>query len=494
MIQELRKRPEYVSTPIFVLTSDATITRAEEGKKAGADAWMVKPMPPDLLWKVIEHALFGRPLASSTNMQTASGVPTRVAKSFELGWSALKDDMLPVELVVHQLPQRLTAEGRHYQFSFCPIIDGSRVSNVVIVISDITSAVERERVEAQHSELVAILHHVMKDRAGFVEFVDEANEIVRVVSSGAWQDKPELLRHVHTLKGNCLLVGIASFSRYCHELESRLLEGEDVFAKVEQEQFQDAWRKVITRLAMFIGSHATERIEITSEEYQGLKAALASAAPYEELCVMVEEWAYESAALRLERMAGHASALARRLEKGELRIVIEDNALRLAHAKWSRFWSAFVHVLRNAVDHGLESPDERLVRGKPTTCLISLRTAVIEDDIVVEIRDDGRGIDWKKIGNKARQLGLPADTHADRVEALFATGLSSRDEATEISGRGLGMGASRDACRELEGSIEIESTLGIGTLIRFRIPCEKSAPLARCSARSSRLEPKYGLS
>ena len=80
MIQELRKRPEYVSTPIFVLTSDATSTRAEEGKKAGASSWMVKPMPPDMLWKVIEHALFGRQLASSTNIQTVSGEPTRFAK------------------------------------------------------------------------------------------------------------------------------------------------------------------------------------------------------------------------------------------------------------------------------------------------------------------------------------------------------------------------------------------------------------------------------
>lgn len=66
MIQALRKMPAYKSTPVFVLTSDAASLRAEEGKKAGANAWVIKPVQPELLWKAIEKALFGRPLAAAT--------------------------------------------------------------------------------------------------------------------------------------------------------------------------------------------------------------------------------------------------------------------------------------------------------------------------------------------------------------------------------------------------------------------------------------------
>ena len=69
MIQELRKEPEYAATPIFVLTSDAAATRATEGKKAGANAWIVKPINPDLLWKAVEKALFGK-----TSSQAKSAV------------------------------------------------------------------------------------------------------------------------------------------------------------------------------------------------------------------------------------------------------------------------------------------------------------------------------------------------------------------------------------------------------------------------------------
>jgi two-component system chemotaxis response regulator CheY len=74
MIQELRKQPQYANTPIFVMTSDAAGSRAAEGKKAGANAWIIKPANPDLLWKAVEKALFGRhPSGAAKSAPAASG-------------------------------------------------------------------------------------------------------------------------------------------------------------------------------------------------------------------------------------------------------------------------------------------------------------------------------------------------------------------------------------------------------------------------------------
>ena len=75
LVEELRKRPEHVTTPIFILTSDAATTRAEEGKRAGANAWILKPVKPDLLWKAIEKALFGR-ASSLPSQRVAPPTPT----------------------------------------------------------------------------------------------------------------------------------------------------------------------------------------------------------------------------------------------------------------------------------------------------------------------------------------------------------------------------------------------------------------------------------
>ncbi len=76
MIEELRKLPEYAETPIFVFTSDAAATRAADGKKAGADVWVVKPINPDVLWKAIEKTLFRRTTSSPARRAPASGDPT----------------------------------------------------------------------------------------------------------------------------------------------------------------------------------------------------------------------------------------------------------------------------------------------------------------------------------------------------------------------------------------------------------------------------------
>jgi two-component system chemotaxis response regulator CheY len=74
MVEELRKIPEYATTPIFILTSDAASSRAEEGKKAGANAWILKPVKTELLWKAIEKALFGR-ASSAPSIQAAAASP-----------------------------------------------------------------------------------------------------------------------------------------------------------------------------------------------------------------------------------------------------------------------------------------------------------------------------------------------------------------------------------------------------------------------------------
>jgi chemotaxis protein histidine kinase CheA len=91
-------------------------------------------------------------------------------------------------------------------------------------------------------------------------------------------------------------------------------------------------------------------------------------------------------------------------------------------------------------------------------------------DVVVCIRDDGAGIDWARVATKAEARGLPHGTKAELEEALFADGLSTRDVTSEISGRGVGMGALRHAVRELGGRVEIHSRTGRGTTLEIRVP------------------------
>jgi two-component system chemotaxis sensor kinase CheA len=205
---------------------------------------------------------------------------------------------------------------------------------------------------------------------------------------------------------------------------------------------------------------------------------------------MILAWRLEPTRIRLRRIAEQAEALAARLGKGPIAVDIESNELRLAPERWASFWSAAVHVVRNAIDHGLGDPEARSLAKQAGGRLV-LRTRLQDDAFTIEFSDNGRGIAWDAVKRKAASLGLPTRTRADLVQALFADGLSTRDSVTDVSGRGIGLGAARSACQELGGTVEVESEEGQGTTIRFVWPAKSlSASVAR-SLRPSR--PPSGL-
>ncbi len=230
-------------------------------------------------------------------------------------------------------------------------------------------------------------------------------------------------------------------------------------------------------------------MQVSDEEHKALLQATVRGAPHAEIAQTLASWRLEPTRQRLERIADQVRGLAARTGKGDVEVVIEANGLRLPAPHWAPFWTAFAHALRNAVDHGLETPDERALASKPSTCRIELRTSVRGDEILIVIADDGRGIDHRQLAARAAERGLPHGTHDEIIAAIFADGLTTRDSVTEYSGRGVGMAAMRAACTELDGTIEVTSEPGRGTTLTFRIPRWHMAPLAPRVSRPDRARP-----
>ncbi|HWR16394.1 MAG TPA: chemotaxis protein CheA [Terriglobales bacterium] len=134
------------------------------------------------------------------------------------------------------------------------------------------------------------------------------------------------------------------------------------------------------------------------------------------------------------------------------------------------------HLVRNAVDHGIESPEERVAAGKPPQGFLKLSAYHQANHVVIEVADDGRGISADKIAEKAVQRGIAtADQIAtmsdhQKLELIFESGFSTSDEITELSGRGVGMDVVRSVVARLKGSIQIISTPGRGTTFRLTLP------------------------
>jgi len=135
-----------------------------------------------------------------------------------------------------------------------------------------------------------------------------------------------------------------------------------------------------------------------------------------------------------------------------------------------------IHLIRNAMDHGLETPDERMAAGKPRTGTLVLAAVHEGNSIIISIKDDGRGIDTDRVGRKAIEKGLiteeqlAAMSQRDMFDLIFLPGFSTKDKASDLSGRGVGMDVVKTNIKKLNGLIEIKSEKGQGSEFILRLP------------------------
>ena len=132
------------------------------------------------------------------------------------------------------------------------------------------------------------------------------------------------------------------------------------------------------------------------------------------------------------------------------------------------------HLVRNSIDHGIESTEARIAAGKPSIGTLQLNAYHDSGNIVIEVADDGGGINVEKVRQKAIERGLISETSLlsdrDIRNLIFEPGFSTAESVTNVSGRGVGMDVVRRNIENLRGTIDIESTLGVGTTIRIRLP------------------------
>ena len=350
-------------------------------------------------------------------------------------------------------------------------VHGERLEGVLLVVSDVTAEMERLARDAEQRELISSFEHLMRDRGGTLEFFEECASLVKHVSSGEQRDRQSVLRALHTLKGNALTFGVTSVAEAAHRLETQMVGSAGLPSPEELAELAQTWRAFAERMGRLLGTDAEPVVEVALSELEALMNAAQTAAPASQLSAMLARLKLERASVRLRRIGDQTRSLAQRLGKASLRIDLDAQGdVRFERQRWAGFWAAFIHPIRNALDHGIEPPAERIAAGKPASGTLSIAVRGDAESITVELADDGRGIDFDKVRAKAEALGLPIANQAQLTEALFNEGFSTNDQATELSGRGMGMSALREAARSLGGVVSISSKRGHGTTLRVRFP------------------------
>ncbi|HEY9064463.1 MAG TPA: chemotaxis protein CheW, partial [Burkholderiaceae bacterium] len=163
-----------------------------------------------------------------------------------------------------------------------------------------------------------------------------------------------------------------------------------------------------------------------------------------------------------------ASKLGKKVE-----FVTHGEATELDKGLVEKITDPLTHLVRNSCDHGIESPAERLAKGKPEHGTITLSASHQGGSILIEVRDDGRGLSREKLIRKARERGIDApDTLSDAAvwDLIFAPGFSTAEVVTDVSGRGVGMDVVKKNIAALGGSVEIDSAEGYGMSVKVRLP------------------------
>ncbi len=456
----------------LVAERSAALVARERSMRLVLDAMSEALIPADLTGRVAgecSHAAlawFGEAAAETSVSRYLFPEEPALQRRFELGYEQLAEDLLPFEVSADCMPRRFEKAGRVFALDYRQVLEAGRFQRVLVVVRDITHEVAAEARERDAREQHQLLAHLLKDKQGFRSFVGDGERLLAELL--AEPEREQALRALHTLKGNTAVYGMESVAARCHELEDTLAERDDTLRLEEAKTLSQFWRSRLGRIEDVLTADAG--LEINEGDFTELVQGLRQRRDYGHLIALVESFKWTSASLLLGRLAVQAERVAERIGK-RVDVHVEHNRLRVMPGALEDFWTSLIHVVRNAVDHGIDGAEERRTQGKPAAGQLILRTsALASGGLAVELADDGGGIDFTRLRTVCEERGMKAASRADLLEAMFQDGVTTRSEATSVSGRGVGLGAVVSACREAGGDVEVVTQAGKGTRFRFVFP------------------------
>jgi signal transduction histidine kinase len=229
-----------------------------------------------------------------------------------------------------------------------------------------------------------------------------------------------------------------------------------------------------TQQMVEISSQVFNKIRTTVERLGGEKGMVAQQTLVDLNCMIAHAFDYPLIAM-CKKMEPMVKDLSKRLGKDiSYKITGEDVSVERETAYALR--DALVHLIRNSLDHGIETPEERVAAGKSALATLTIACRNVGANVEVIVRDDGRGINVDRVVKKAVDMGKIKSSEAtelsniDKLALIFIPQLTTREEVTSLSGRGVGMDAVKTCVEKLGGTIRIDSTIGNNTEIRIEIP------------------------
>jgi two-component system chemotaxis sensor kinase CheA len=393
----------------------------------------------------------------------------RREEQFLLSCDQVFEDLLPEEVSLGQLPQKFElAGGKMLRAEGSVIRDAEGgVAGVLFTISDITALEEATRESHTNRTLVGIL----RQKESFRSFLIEVRQQL-AAARAALGDQALVRRVVHTIKGNSASYGLGDVVDLAQRIEDR----REIDAGALDE-LTDGVRRFLAKnrgvLEIDFDELGEQSFELTSDQlsqFRGIVAKMGGGTPE------LRDWTARVLAKPARQLLGpitdFGARLAERLGK-KLDFDLEGGDAVVDVETMRPVLASIAHLVRNAIDHGLEPPHLR--GAKAAEGRLRVRISDPHGTYRVEVEDDGRGIDLARVTERAIERGFAtreaiAGMSDGGLSLIFVDGLSTASEVTSVSGRGIGMSAVRSAVDRALGTIAIESKRGEGTKVIVDIP------------------------
>jgi two-component system chemotaxis sensor kinase CheA len=379
---------------------------------------------------------------------------------------------VPWDLMGGVLPAEFSRGDKTFSLRFVPLFEQQMLISVTVIVDDITEQRKLQRTlkqtDADNRALIAILSS-LNEFHDLIELVRTAEKSVNNLS--------ELRSLVHSIKGGFSVLECDGFATRCHAFEEELNP-----VMYDPEMGRRFLAELLRDISAFISRYSElfKAASNSTEQEHGKSAVLVAYDAIGEVyrkaqaCIVdtnllseIEELAEMPIGVVLAWLdKAWMKTLAREGKEG--RHISFEGDVRIAREPYKELFQSFVHIIRNAVAHGIETPEERIFANKNRAGSIKITSALENDTYRISFCDDGVGIDPSDILRIARKRGMKVAEDLPKSQIfllLCEPEFSSKSEVTELSGRGIGLDAVRRAAKSYGGDVAIESEVGKGTTV-----------------------------
>jgi signal transduction histidine kinase/DNA-binding response OmpR family regulator len=525
LIKLVREDVECSALPIVLLTAKSDDTSKKLAIQAGADSFLSKPFDElelistvnNLLRlksgekKIAEHAraiktildnvksgfflidreyrvnsgfskschqLLNLDIKEQVSFLDAFELSPRSREGFEMSLWQVFEDMLPEKAALANLPTRVVNKGRIYSLEGSTVRDEKgKVATLLFTVNDIT---QLATIEEEHIRIQSLLS-ILNSKEAFRFFVADSLQRLAAAKKQLENKRYGMVKQsLHTMKGNASLFELVAIVNLINDIEEKeSFDHADIDAvSAALRQFVEANRKI---LGMDLDTIGETVIGVTQSQLDRLGDAVLTAQSVSKVVEYFGQWYHAVSAVPIAVILGpierSVQTMAKKLGK-QIHFTVIGGDLQVVPHYYSEIFHDIIHLIRNAIDHGIEPASAR--GAKTTVGNVVLAFFSQGEQIEITVEDDGRGIDTQRVVQKAVQCGVVDAgtanelTESQIIDLIFLEKVSTAEDALfGISGRGVGMGAIKEAVARAQGHLNVSSRYGQGTKVTITLPYRK---------------------